>query len=84
MVEEQIEQKMIDIFRSVFAELANADMQEIKKASRMEIGTWDSTNHLMLILCIEEEYKCHIADDVAGSMQSFHDALNAVGPPVQE
>lgn len=73
-----VEEKMEKIFRSVFAEYAQASGGEIRAASRMATGTWDSANHLMLILCIEEEFALHVPDETGVAIESFLDAVNAV------
>lgn len=68
-----MEKKLKDICATIFeidASIINND------SSPDNIETWDSMNHMNLILAVEEEFQLKILDDDAVEMLSFLELLS--------
>lgn len=72
-MEINMEKKLKDICATIFeidASIINND------SSPDNIETWDSMNHMNLILAVEEEFQLKILDDDAVEMLSFLELLS--------
>ena len=63
--------KLEEIFRSVFFELEGKDATFVHNANKVNLSTWDSAQHLLLLTCIEEDFGIKIPDEDAISIDSF-------------
>ena len=72
---EQINNKIKEIMSSVF----NVDINTINDGSSPEtIETWDSMQHMNLIVALEEEFGITFTDDQIGEMLDFKSTVDAV------
>ena len=72
---EQINNKIKEIMSSVF----NIDINTINDGSSPEtIETWDSMQHMNLIVALEEEFGITFTDDQIGEMLDFKSTVDAV------
>ena len=72
---EQINNKIKEIMSSVF----NVDINTINDGSSPEtIETWDSMQHMKLIVALEEEFGITFTDDQIGEMLDFKSTVDAV------
>jgi acyl carrier protein len=70
-----MENKLKDIFAIIF----EVDVSAINNDSSPDnIESWDSMNHMNLILAIEEEFQLKILDDDAVELLSFSEAISYV------
>ena len=68
------EENLINIFRNIFSELATASDDIVKRATKDTLESWDSANHLLLITCLEEDFRTKLSDSDAVSLDSFSGA----------
>ncbi len=73
-----MEEKLINIFKNVFLDLADKSSEAIQKVSRDEVETWDSMNHFVLISSIEEEFHVALSDVEILEIQSFVTAKGVI------
>lgn len=66
-----MDDRLINIFKNVFLDLADKGSQTVSKASRDEVETWDSMNHFVLISSIEEEFSISLSDVEILEINSF-------------
>jgi len=66
--DENINYRLRDIMSTVF-DLENEQIND--KCSSNNITSWDSLNHIKLLLCLEEEFNITINSSDAGSLTSF-------------
>jgi acyl carrier protein len=74
----QCHEKLETIFRSVFFELEDKEIGAVQKSTKINLATWDSAQHLLLLTCLEEEFNIKILDDQATDIDSFASALALV------
>lgn len=74
----EIEQKMTQLFKAVFPELADTTEEIVEKAERDALETWDSANHILLITVLEEEFGISVPDGSAADIRSFQNAVTLV------
>jgi acyl carrier protein len=79
MAIENLDKAMVQLFRSIFAELNAAEEKTVTSAEREALESWDSANHLLLITCLEEEFGIRIPEDQIADVDSFARARALVG-----
>ena len=58
--------------QAVISDVFGLDPEEIGAATSKEtIPTWDSLQHLIVILALEEEFDIHFSDDETASLVTF-------------
>jgi len=66
-----MDDRLLNIFRNVFLDLADKSGEMISKVSREEVETWDSMNHFVLISSLEEEFGISLSDTEILEINSF-------------
>lgn len=58
--------------KAVIADVFDLDPEEVGPATSKEtIANWDSLQHLIIILALEEEFEIHFMDNETGSLLTF-------------
>lgn len=68
---EEIDGRLVEVFRIVFPALAIESDEDIEDIVRDSFSTWDSIAHLMLLTCLEEEFHLTIPNEISPSIDSF-------------
>jgi acyl carrier protein len=55
------------------ADILQADVNEIETASYGKLPNWDSMRHFLLIIALEELWKCELNDAEAAKLNSFNE-----------
>jgi len=71
---------VIAIFRNIFMEARDLDAAAFPGLHRNELTSWDSSAHLLLLTCLEEEFGVKLDDDISVMIDSFDMAVAAVIP----
>ena len=53
------------------ADILQVDINEIETASYGKLSNWDSMRHFLLIIALEELWKCELNDAEAAKLSSF-------------
>jgi acyl carrier protein len=78
MVVDDIDLRLISVFRSVFRALSQLDDGEVIALGRRDLEGWDSGAHLLLLTCLEEEFGIAIPNAAALAIDSYSAARGAV------
>jgi len=76
---ESVRARLIPCFTAVFPQLTT---DEASRANIHNLPAWDSSNHIMLMLTIEEAFGVQIPEEVLSEIESFsgfEDYLTAKG-----
>jgi acyl carrier protein len=64
-----VRDRLSGCFLSVFRELTP---EHVAEASADVVGTWDSTNHFLLVQVVEEEFSVRIPEELVAELDSFN------------
>lgn len=68
-----------DNIRGIMADILKVDVSSIDENSSMEtLGSWDSANHISLVLAIEEEFDISLDISDIEKMVSFTNIVSTI------
>ncbi len=76
---EQISELIPNTIKQIMADILDVDADSISDDTSMEkVASWDSSNHISLVLAIEEEYGISLEVAEIEEMRSFFDIVTTV------
>jgi acyl carrier protein len=62
---------MINEIKIIMADILQENINEIEIAAYGKLPNWDSMRHFLLIIALEELWKCELNDTEAAKLNSF-------------
>ena len=66
---------MINEIKIIISDILQVDINEIEDASYGKLPNWDSMRHFLLIIALEELWKCELNDATAVKLNSFDEII---------